>query len=384
LNHWIEISEPRLARNFHRIQAAAGAGTTVLAVIKANAYGHGAETCAPMLVRAGATWLGVTCASEGERVRRTLAEAGLKAEILIMSGFLPEDAPQIREFSLTPVLWTPEQVSWLAAIPGTRVHVEVDTGMGRQGVTAGAALDELLQALDASGLIADGFLTHFSSSEVAHSPVTARQQECFTAVVEQVAAARRRPTWVHAGNSSAIDNPAPANSAPDAAWICRLAAILGARPMVRTGIALYGYTLAIEGEASPRLHPQLEPVMTWKAQVLATRTLAPGDTVGYNSTFTANQRMQVALLPVGYADGLRRELSSTNGNPRGWVMLHGRRAPILGRISMNLTVVDVTNIPGVQAGDEAIVLGDGMTADDHARLAGTIAYEILCGIHPCG
>ncbi len=376
MHQWIEISEPRLAANFERIQAAAGVGTTVLAVIKANAYGHGAEACAPMLVRAGATWLGVTCASEGARVRRALNAAGLAAEILIMSGFLPEDAPQIGECRLTPVLWTTEQVSWLAALPGTRVHIEVDTGMGRQGVAADA-VDELLRAISAAGLVADGLFTHFSSSEVTHSPVTSRQQERFAAVIEQVAAAGLRPTWVHAGNSSAVDNGTPA-----AEWTAQLAAALGARPMVRTGIALYGYTL--EGGSSLVLHGQLEPVMTWKAQVLATRWLEAGDTVGYSATFTADRPMQVALLPVGYADGLRRELSSTNASPGGWVMLHGQRAPILGRISMNLTVVDVTAIKGVQAGDEAVVLGDGVTADDHARLAGTIAYEILCGIHPCG
>ena len=118
--------------------------------------------------------------------------------------------------------------------------------------------------------------------------------------------------------------------------------------------------------------------------MLATRSIAAGDTVGYNAIFTAEHAMQVALLPVGYADGLRRELSSTNKKLGGWVMLHGRRAAILGRISMNLTVVDVTGIDGVKPGDEAIVLGEGITADDHAHLASTIAYEILCGIHPCG
>ena len=124
--------------------------------------------------------------------------------------------------------------------------------------------------------------------------------------------------------------------------------------------------------------------MTWKAAVLAVRMLAAGDTVGYNATFTAAEPMRVALIPVGYADGLRRELSAAAGRPGGWMMIHGQRAPVLGRISMNLTVVDVTGISGVQAGEEAIVLGPGITADDHADLASTIAYEILCGVDPCG
>ena len=183
-----------------------------------------------------------------------------------------------------------------------------------------------------------------------------------------------QPRWMHAGNSSAVDNPAQ-----DWPWLLELARQAGARAMVRPGLALYGYCLPIEGPTAPHLRPELRPVMTWKAHVLAVHCLAPGETVGYNATFTADRAMPVALLPVGYADGLRRELSG-----RGWVMLGGRRAPILGRISMNLTVVDLSGISNVAVGDAAILLGEGVTAEDHARLAGTIVYEILCGIHPCG
>jgi alanine racemase len=377
LNNWIELSAERLTANLRVIQTVAGLDTTVLAVIKANAYGHGAEDCAPILVRAGATWLGVTCASEGARVRLALAAAGLTAEILIMSGFLPADVAAIHQHSLTPVVWSQEHVAWLAGYPATRVHLEVDTGMGRQGVTPGPELDALLAELAAAGLVADGIFTHFCSSEVAGSPLTHLQQQRFAGVVAQVQAAGLCPTYLHAANSSALDNPEAA------AWLARLASRLGAHPMVRTGLSLYGYALPIEGAVTARLRPLLQPVLTWKAHVLSVRSLAAGDTVGYNAIFTAEREMRVALLPVGYADGLRRELSATNAKPGGWVMLHGVRAAILGRISMNLTVVDVTDIPSVQAGDEAIVLGDGITADDHAALARTISYEILCGIHPC-
>ena len=153
--------------------------------------------------------------------------------------------------------------------------------------------------------------------------------------------------------------------------------------MVRPGISLYGYVLPIDGPGTPHIQPALKPVMTWKAHVLSVGDLAPGETVGYNATYTATTPMRIAVLPVGYADGLRRELSSTNQKPGGWVILHGRRAPILGRISMNLTVVDVTSIPDAASGDQAILLGAGITADDHARLARTISSEILCGVHPC-
>ena len=148
---------------------------------------------------------------------------------------------------------------------------------------------------------------------------------------------------------------------------------------MRSGLALYGYALPLEGDAS-HLAPLLQPVGTWKSHVIGLRDLAPGETVGYNATFTAAAPMRVALLPAGYADGLRRELSSATTRPGGWVMLHGQRAPILGRISMNLTTIDVTRIPQVALGDEATLLGPGVTAEDHARLAHTIPYEILCGL----
>jgi alanine racemase len=379
LNNWIEVSDARLTANFEALQRAAGPETTILAVIKANAYGHGAEACAPILVRAGATWLGVTSAAEGTRVRQCLTAAGLNAHILIMCGFLPADAPLIHQHALTPVVWTHEQIEALRPYPGTRVHLEIDTGMGRQGVTPGPALTGVLSRIAASGLILDGVFTHFCSSEIALSPQTTLQRQRFEAALIQLRALAARPTYLHAGNSSFVDNPAPGVQ-----WLPQLAATIGATPMARPGLALYGYTLPIEGDATPHVRPALQPVLTWKASVLAVRTLAPGDTVGYNATFTAERSINVAVLPVGYADGLRRELSSTNDKPGGWVILHGQRAPILGRISMNLTVVDITEIPSIERGDEATLLGPGITAEDHAALARTIPYEILCGIHPCG
>jgi alanine racemase len=379
LNNWIEIDAPALAANFQATQQQIP-GTGVLAVIKANAYGHGAELCGPILVRAGARWLGVTCASEGARVRRALEAASLAADILVMCGFLPADVPTLLAARLTPVLWTSEQVSWLAGT-AVAVHVEVDTGMGRQGVSPGAAFDELLRQITAAGLRIDAVFTHFSSSEVAHSPLTAAQRERFSGAVGQLAPYRLTLRSLHAGNTSTVDNPY--HGVPDP-WLPNLAASVGATPMVRTGLALFGLCLPIEGDAVARLRPRLKPVLTWKAHVLSVRTLAAGETVGYNATFTAQVPMRVALLPVGYADGLRRELSSRNGTPVAAVLVHGQHAPILGRISMNLTVVDVTAIAGVAANDEAILLGPGLTAEDHARLARTIPYEILCGLHPCG
>ena len=378
VNSWIEVSEERLARNFRAVADAAGAETEVLAVVKANAYGHGAEVCGVALARAGAKWLGVTDAGEGGRVRRALEAAGLAGapRILVMCGFVAEDVAAIVEHALTPVIWTAEQVEWLRG-SGVAVHVEVDTGMGRQGVRPGAPLDELLEAMRQAGVGLDGVFTHFCAAEVAHSELTQAQERRFEGAVGQVRTKGLSPKWVHAGSSSSVDNPAQ-----DSPWLVELAKRVGARAMMRSGIALYGYCLVIEGGASvqPRVRPALRPVMTWKTRVLDVHDVTAGETVGYNATFTAAGPMRLAMLPVGYADGLRRELSSTDAKPGGWVMIGGQRAGIVGRISMNLTMVDVSGIEGVRVGDEVVLLGDGVTADDHARLAGTISYEILCGV----
>jgi alanine racemase len=394
LKVWVELSEERLAANLRAVREAAGSEAEVLAVVKANAYGHGKERCSVMLVSAGAKWLGVTDAGEGEQIRWALqANASKlgdawKPELLVMCGFLPEDVETIKEHLLTPVVWTTEQLAWLAGCSEMRVHVEVDTGMGRQGVRAGAELHRLLDAITSAGLVLDGVFTHFCSSEVADSELTRQQQRRFEGAVAQVRARGMRPSWVHAGNSSAMDNPVQTGP-----WLAELAKSVEARAMVRSGLALYGYCLPIEGAeagvVASRVRPELMPVMTWKTRALAVRELAKGETVGYGATFVAPQAMRVALLPVGYADGLRRELSGSNAEPGGWVMVRGRdgadggagtQAAIVGRVSMNLTVVDVTGIEGVAAGDEVVLLGGGVTAEDHARLAGTIPYEILCGV----
>lgn len=377
MNSWIEISEDKLAANFHALEAAAGAETTVLAVIKANAYGHGATVCAPMLIRAGATWLGVTSVREGAEVRAALGETATR--ILVMCGILPADGAVLASHRLTPTVWTHEQIGWLAG-QALDIHLEIDTGMSRQGVMPGEPLEALLHELASHPeLRIDGLFTHFASSEVAGSPLTSLQQERFETAIAQVGDRGVRPQWLHAGNTSAVDNPAG-----PAGWLEKLASGIGARALVRTGLGLYGYCLPIEPSGTPHAAAGLKPVMTWKTRVLSVRALDAGSTLGYNATYTVSGPMRVALIPVGYADGLRRELSATNERPGGWVVVQDQRAAILGRISMNLTIVDVSRIEGVVPGDEVTVLGPGIDANDHARLAGTIAYEILCGVHPCG
>jgi alanine racemase len=398
---WVEISERRLKSNYKLLADAAGHDTAVLAVIKANAYGHGAALCAPILARSGAEWLGVTDATEGATVRESLKAAGIPFEhqpqIMVMSGSLPQEAAAIIHHNLVPIVWEQHQLESIAAAVHQHdgrttpypVHLEIDTGMTRQGIAPSEQLHTLLHWLVRQpALRLEGILTHFSSSEAANSPQTAAQRKRFEEAIAAVASAGLEPNWIHVGNSSTLDNQSTGED-DNLAWLRALAATIGARPMVRPGIALYGYCLPIETDngaetanprIQPKVQPKLQPVMTWKTRVLAIRDVQPGDTIGYNATFIAEHPMRLALLPIGYADGLRRELSSTNSKPGGWVMIHNHRAPIVGRISMNLTVVDVTQIPVVTSGDEVTVLGDGITADDHARLAHTISYEIVCGV----
>jgi alanine racemase len=398
VKNWVEISEQRLAANYRVLSEVAGAGMAVLAVVKADAYGHGAAVCAPVLVRAGAQWLGVTDAREGATVRQIMKVAGVASpdqpKILVMSGLLVEDADAIVQHGLIPVVWEHQQMEWLAnAVAwhgrGARlpIHLEIDTGMARQGVRPGPELHAVLEYLSTQpSLQLDGVMTHFASAEVAGSQQTLEQRVRFEQAMREVAAVGLRPAWIHAGNSSTIDNSASPQS--DALlWLRQLAEEYSAQPMVRPGLGLYGYCLPIEcangsqdTHAGSQARPGLRPVMTWKTRIIGLREVPAGETVGYNATFVANRPMRLALLPVGYADGLRRELSAATGVSGGWVMLHGQPAAIVGRVSMNLTVVDVTGIAGLALGDEVVLLGDGITAEDHARLAHTIAYEIVCGV----
>ncbi len=389
MNTWVEVSAERLAANYRALVEAAK--LPVLAVIKANGYGHGASLCAPVLARAGASWFGVTDVEEAATVLASLKDTEPRSGILVMSGPLEEDAGAIVAHNVAPVVWTVEHLQWLAAAAArlnrtapVSVHLEIDTGMSRQGAAPGSELTRLLEWLVAHPEIhLDGVLTHFASAEIAGSLQTARQRQRFEEACITIAAAGLRPAWLHASNTSVIDL---ATNPGHHVWLTKLASTLRARPIVRSGLGLYGYSLPLEQEpgfraaVEAKLHGRLKPVMTWKTRITAVRDLLPGEAIGYNGIFTAGQAMRVALLPVGYADGLRRELSATNARPGGWVMIHGRRAPIVGRISMNLTTVDVSSLPAANVGDEAVLLGEGVAAEDHARIARTIPYEILCAI----
>lgn len=371
---WAEVSRSKLLHNFALLRSLA-APAELLAVVKANAYGHGAAACSHALAESGARWLGVTSIDEGMAVRAVCPEV----EILSMCGLWPGEADAALAHGLTPVIWERAHVDE-AARPGVplAVHLEVDTGMSRQGAQV-AELPGLLDKLQASPWVRlDGVMTHFHSPEVLDSPATGEQFARFVTAVDTIYERGLRPRWIHAGNSASL-------LFPGADALVKLAEKCGAKAMLRPGLALYGYAPRWTGGAGADFADKLRPVLAWKTRVASLRVIGRGETAGYCATFCAERRTRLALLPVGYADGLSRLLSSRKAPQNGGAALvRGRRAPIAGRVSMDLTIVDVTDVPGVEIGDEAVLIGaqgaESISAYDQAEIAGTIPYEILCNV----
>jgi alanine racemase len=382
---WAEISRKNLIANYLELRRLAGSGLDVLAVVKANAYGHGMKDCAQLLTGAGAEWIGVTSVEEGIEARAACPGA----KILILSGIWHGEGEAAIEHRLTPVVWEDFHLELLEAaarrfrLPAQSfaVHLEIDTGMSRQGVQANSALlaDRLGRLHAESPLRLDGVATHFSAPEVLDGPETPGQAARFAAAVEQVVARGLRPAWVHAGNSASLlrGNPFPLA-------LREAAARLGAKLMLRPGLSLYGCAPRFTEAGSAALpdamaSSKLGPVLAWKSLVTSLRAIETGESAGYNSTFRAARPAKLALLPMGYADGLNRLLSN-----RGTALVRGRHAPIAGRVSMDQTILDVTDIPEVAIGDEAVIIGSQgeakISAYDLADLSGTIPYEVLCNI----
>jgi alanine racemase len=364
---WAEVSLGTLRQNFRTVVKHAGAGVTVCAVVKADAYGHGAMECARALQTEGATWLGVTSLDEAIPLR----EAGIESRILLMTGFWRGEESEIVRLRLTPTVWEPWHVESLenAAASGTvrqAVHLKVDTGMGRLGVAL-AELPAVLRALGAAPhLVLEGLSTHLASSEIMDAPSVAEQEHRFAEAQRTVRAAGFDPSLVHMANTGALISRRET-------W----------NNMVRPGVALYGYYLPFQRAgrevSGGTLRLAVKPVLTWKTRILSMRNFAANQALGYGGTYVTKAPAHVAVLPVGYADGYNRQLSN-----RGRVIVRDHYAPIIGSISMDLTLADVTGIPGIAVGDEVILLGtsDGLSVDalEHARLANSSPYEILCNI----
>jgi alanine racemase len=365
---WAEVSLTALRQNFRTVQKHVGASVTVCAVVKADAYGHGAVECSRALEAEGARWLGVTSLDEAIPLR----EAGIKSNILLMTGFWRGEETEIVRLRLTPTVWEPWHIELLdvaaAALSVTRhpVHLKVDTGMGRLGVSLDR-LPAVLKAVQAAKhLIVEGFSTHLASSEVMDAPSVAEQERNFDTARRMAQDAGIQPQFVHMANTGAVISR-------QETW----------NSMVRPGVALYGYYLPFQRAgrevSGGTLRLPVKPILTWKTRILSLRDFGAGQPLGYGATYVTKAPAHVAVLPVGYADGYNRQLSN-----RGRVIVREHYAPIVGRISMDLTLADVTGIPGISVGDEVILLGAGealsVDALEHAELANSTPYEILCNI----
>lgn len=365
---WADVSLATLRQNFRTVQKHVGAGVTVCAVVKADAYGHGAVECSRALEGEGAKWLGVTSLDEAIPLR----EAGIRANILLMTGFWRGEESEIIRLRLTPTVWELWQIESLdkaaSSLGGSRhpVHLKVDTGMGRLGVAI-EQLPAVLRALsNAKYLLLEGLSTHLASSEIMDAPSVAEQEQNFDAARTMVRQAGFEPSLVHMANTGAVISRRET-------W----------NTMVRPGVALYGYYLPFQRAgrevSGGTLRLPVKPILTWKTRILSLKNFGPNQALGYGGTYVTQAPAHVAVLPVGYADGYNRQLSN-----RGRVIVRDHYAPIIGRISMDLTLADVTGIPGISVGDEVILLGssDGLSVDalEHAELANSTPYEILCNI----
>lgn len=364
---WVEIDLDALHHNWNVVQACAGK-LPLCAVVKADAYGHGAVPCARAFAQAGAAWLAVSCLAEATQLRR----AGLTLPILILGYTQPGFAPMLAQQNLTQTCFSPEYAQLLsqqaqAAGVTVSVHLKADTGMGRIGFDLRTDFDvavaQMLAVYDLPGLQVTGMFQHFSVAD-SEAPdditYTNEQYALFCRAYEALAKAGRAPELLHCDNSAATllhpDWPAglPAN-----------------RCMARPGIVLYGF--APDGT---HLEQDLHPVMQLKTLVSQVKTLQPGQSAGYGRAFTASQPTRIATLCVGYADGYPRSLSCG----KGVAEIHGIAAPVVGRVCMDQMLVDVSHIPQVKAGDEAILWGGSVsdTAQTIADKIGTIPYEVLC------
>ena len=345
--------------NFRQIRSKVGPQVKVLSMVKANGYGHGAPAVATALAAEGSDAFGVATLEEGLELRQT----GINLPILVLAGAYPDQVDQFFAHRLTPVIHAVESLKQLdAAIHSSgrelQVHLKVDTGMGRLGLLA-AEVDAWLPKIKGlKALKIEGVFSHFSHAESVEGDYTREQLRIFEDVIERIRSAGVEPSLVHLANS--------------AATITLPAAYFD---MVRPGLMLYGIY------PSPAMAHQisLKPVLTWKTGVLQVKQVPAGTSISYGQTFITKRKSLIATLPIGYADGYPRLLSN-----RGEVLVGGKRAPVVGRVCMDLTMIDVTDIGEIRQGDEVVLLGRQgdaeISADEMAAWSNTISYEILTSI----
>src|SRR3984885_1392343 len=365
---WVEISLKQIVENFRAVRDVVGPDVEVMPVVKADAYRHGAVEVSRALAAAGARWLAVSNVEEGAILR----DRGIATRILVMADFLPAERSGLLDYNLTPVIHSLGDVAeWDRAASARGVtadyHLKIDSGMGRLG-TRGTA-PEILEAIGAAKHVRlEGLMSHFASSANYASTQTEEQLRVFQTICSELAREGVHPPILHLASSTPI-----AYGRRDA-W----------HRMVRPGHAIYGYVSQLahgvaKGSAPPRLL-EVRPALAWKTAVLAVKDLPAGALVGYGGMYRTTQPTRIAVLAAGYADGIPPRLSN-----KGRVIANGHYAPIIGAVSMDLTPIDITHCPTLTTGDAVTLLGSeggvSIDAQQIARVAGTISYSVLCGIH---
>jgi len=353
------IDHEALRSNLRQIRDKVGSRVKILCMVKANGYGHGATEISQTLARAGADAFGVATLEEAVQLR----EAGIQAPLIVLAGVFPAQLDTFVEYKLTPVVHDLISLKALDRESSRRqvelgVHLKIDTGMGRLGFLAAEADQWIAAIKQAESLHIQGVFSHFSHAESVQGDYTQKQLEIFKRVLGQLRSAGVIPDLVHLANS--------------AATITLPAAYFD---MVRPGLMLYGVY------PSPNMKEQinLKPALSWKTKILQLKNVPSGTSVSYGQTYVTERESLIATLPIGYADGYPRFLSN-----RGEALVRGQRARIAGRVCMDLTMIDVTDIRNVRQGDEVVLLGRQggaeISADEIAAWANTISYEILTSI----
>jgi alanine racemase len=341
----------------HNVRALRPPQAEIMAVVKAEGYGHGAVPVARAAADAGATWLGVALVEEGMELRR----AGLSLPVMVLTEFPPGSEREALEANLTPVVYTDQGLAALAATAREMgrpvgVHVKLDTGMHRVGLPPDRALD-FVRGLSAAGLEFEGLWTHFAIAEEPSHPFVARQLDTFLRTSERLAAEGLTPRYRHIANSAAV-----------------MALPRSHLDLVRLGVSLYGLAPgpAIEGGGD------LRPALSLRTEVAMVKRVASGEAVSYGLRYRLASESTIATVPAGYADGYSRLLSE-----RGHVLIRGRRYRVAGTVCMDQFMVDCGDDP-VEPGDEVVLIGrqgnEAISADDVAEWMGTINYEVVCGI----
>jgi alanine racemase len=356
---WVEVDLDRLRGNAEAIRASLG-GAELIAVVKADAYGHGLESVAAALGRSGVRRFAVAYVAEASVVRGAVPDAEL---ILVLGAARPAEVPRMLRDRITPVVVSLDHgraLSAAAVAAGGRlgVHLKLDTGMGRLGFVCPAEIPQAAEIVRLPGLDVQGICTHFAMVEPEKKPTAARSQaEKFRQALPVIEAAAGRRLFRHMSSSRA------ALLLPE----CD-------QDAVRMGISLYGYGAAEAGRRFTTV-----PVLSWKARVMQVKTVPAGFAVGYYGSYRTSVATDLATISCGYTDGYQRHL----GN-KGQVLIGGKRRPVVGRVSMNWISADLGPDSGVKAGDEVVLIGEQgaerIWADELAKHCGTIAYEILTGI----